>query len=109
MFGGAVLGLLSLASIFVAAGILACAVLPCVYCCIGKSRQARLKTRLEKGQHRGCAGNFLMVLVSWAALACVASAIAGLGESDSGLVVIEDGTEDIAKDVLQVSHVLLQI
>ncbi|CAM9191080.1 unnamed protein product [Ectocarpus sp. 8 AP-2014] len=43
-----------------------------------------------------------MVLVSWAALACCSSAIAGLGKADSGMLVIEDRTEAIAKDVLEI-------
>ncbi|CBJ30622.1 expressed unknown protein [Ectocarpus siliculosus] len=97
-----VLGLLTLASIFVAAGLLACAVLPCLYCCFRKSRQAHLVTRLENGPHRHCAGGLLMVLVSWAALACCSSAIAGLEKADSGMLVIEDRTEAIAKDVLEI-------
>lgn len=38
-------GLLTLAIVFLVAGLLACVLLPCCYACMGKSRQQRLAER----------------------------------------------------------------
>eukprot|EP00752_Nemacystus_decipiens_P005381 g4879.t1 len=96
------LGLLTLFLVFIVAGVLACFLLPCLYCCLGTSRQKRLQERMRFGQQTHYKGNLLMVLASVAAVATAAGAVWGLQKADSGLTTIESSTQDVANDLLAI-------
>eukprot|EP00903_Cladosiphon_okamuranus_P012954 g12093.t1 len=96
------LGLLTLFLVFIVAGVLACFLLPCLFCCLGTSRQKRLQERLRFGEQSHIGGNLLMVIASLAAVATAAGAVWGLQRADSGLTNIESATQGVATDLLAV-------
>ncbi|CAM9794407.1 unnamed protein product [Pylaiella littoralis] len=95
-------GLLTLALVFLGAGVLACILVPCLYKCVGKSRLERLEERLRFGRQRHVKGNILMVVASVAAVAAAIGGVWGLAKADSGLSNIESHTQDLATDLLAV-------
>ncbi|CAN0284843.1 unnamed protein product, partial [Scytosiphon promiscuus] len=99
----AALGLLTLAIVFLVAGLLACCLLPGLYKCLGTSRQERLRERMDFGRRMPrFRGNLIMVLASLAAIATASGAVWGLQKADSGLTNIERTTQDVANDLLKV-------
>lgn len=92
-------GLLTLAVVFLVAGLVACICLPCCYQCMGKSRQERLRERLNNERTGEARRGFLMLLFSVMALASIAGTIYGLEKTDSGLANIEDNTQQLADEL----------
>ncbi|CAN0314917.1 unnamed protein product [Ectocarpus sp. 6 AP-2014] len=95
-------GLATLIIVFLVAGLLACCLIPCLYKCLGTSRQERLRERMQFGKQTHYGGNIFMVLASVAAIASAAGAIWGLERADSGLTNIEDATQNMATDMLTI-------
>lgn len=95
-------GLLTLAMVFLVAGILACILLPCCYLAIGKSRQEMLSERLNFGRKMHYKGNLVMLVASVAAIATACGAIWGLEKTDTGLTNIEQRTQTIASDLQKI-------